>query len=100
MERKKLTKAMYLLCLQAEKDTEKLILRNNPKALNGLNTPEKRACFRVGFDAGIHAVTGTFTNPDTDQEKFFGWRALHPKKATENDAFFASCGSILSESWK
>jgi hypothetical protein len=99
MERKKLTKKMYLECLQKDSETEKLICRNDPKAMNGLNTPEKRACFRVGYDAGFETITGTFSNPDTDQEKFHGWRALHPAQATENDAFFATCGASLSERW-
>ncbi len=100
MERKKITKKMYFMCLAKDAETQELIFRNDPKALNGLNTPEKRACFRVGFDAGFSTITGIFSKADTKNEKFHGWRALHPHQATENDAFFASCGCALSERWK
>ena len=99
MKRKKLTTAMYLRALGKDNDTIALLRRNSSNT-SGLDTKEKRACFRVGHDAGYHAITGKFSHPDQPGEKFHGWRALHPQQATSDDAYFATLGVALSEAWK
>ncbi|MCL0035880.1 hypothetical protein M1N47_00405 [Dehalococcoidia bacterium] len=99
-KRTKLTKQMYLDALARDDETLALIRRNRPEGEGMLDTPEKRACFRVGFDAGPGAQTGRFGHPDTEKERFHGWRALHPKKATPNDAFYAQLGANLAEAWE
>ena len=92
----KLTTEMYLDALKRDEETLALIRHHGgPGAEKTLNTPERRACFRVGYDVGPRADTGHFLG-----ERFYGWRALHPKQATEDDAFYAQLGANLVELWK
>jgi len=95
-------KEQYLEALKKDEETKELIRRNSEHEPEegALNTPEKRACFRVGYDGGFRFNTGTFSHPDTPREKFHGIRMLHPHKATSNDAFYATLGASLSDAWK
>ena len=99
-EKIKLTKQMYLDALARDDETLALIQRHCPEGDKTLNTPERRACFRVGYDVGPKARVGCFSHPDTEKERYHGWRALHPRQATENDAFYAQLGANLSELWE
>ena len=99
-EKIKLTTQMYLDALARDDETLALIRRNRPEGERTLNTPERRACFRVGYDVGPKARIGCFSNPDTEKERYHGWRALHPRQATEDDAFYAQLGANLAELWK
>jgi hypothetical protein len=85
----------YQEALALDPETISMITKNLG-SLCALDTPEKRACFRCGVEAGFSAQWGTFSHSDQPNEKFHGWRALHPLQATENDAFYASIGSSLS----
>jgi hypothetical protein len=98
--RGEMTKEKYYQALQKDEETIEII-RRNIGTLGALDTPEKRACFRLGLEAGPHAKTGTFSNPDTEHEKFHAWRALHPHYATPDhlDAYYATLGACLSEAW-
>ena len=96
----KLTKQMYLDALARDDETLALIRRHCPEGDKTLNTPERRACFRVGYDMGPKARIGCFSHPDTEKERYHGWRALHPRQATENDAFYVLLGANLAELWR
>lgn len=100
-EKVKLTTGMYLDALKRDDETLALIRRHGgPAAEKTLNTPERRACFRVGYDVGPKAALGKFGHPGTALERLWVWRALHPKKATEDDVFYAYLGASMSELWK
>ena len=86
----KLHKKDYLNALKKDKETIKLILRHRHYLFP--DTKEKRACFRAGYDLESKLGRRAFPcNPQIHKE----WHALYPKKATENDAYYATYGAAI-----
>lgn len=58
----------------------------------GVNTKEKRAAWRYGYEGG---KAGKFSNPDTKDECFHQTRLLHPKMLTDMDAYYIVLGRCM-----
>ena len=84
----------YNNALNQDKETKKILDRiYGQEKWSALDTAERRACWRVGYET--QETGGKFSNPDSDSEKFHPWRALHPVMATKNDNFFRALGASM-----
>lgn len=62
---------------------------------SGLNTPEKRECWRYGYENPT-IRTGKFSDPDTEDERFHPIKLGENKNITddENDAYYITLGQM------
>jgi len=61
----------------------------------GLNTREKRAAWRFGYEHPEVPV-GKFSNSDTPKERWHPIRLLHPRQLTDMDSFYVALGQCVS----
>jgi hypothetical protein len=78
--------------LQDRENVETIAAYLGEGKYDGLDTPEKRALFMVGF-THPELSSGIFLNSDTEQEKFL---SLDVAAGTENDGYYMTLGKCLS----
>ena len=81
--------------LSQDEETIEILNRVYGEGKWGLNTKEKRAAWRFGFEHP-DALVGKFSHSDTPKERFHPIRLLHPKQLTDMDSFYVALGQCMS----
>jgi len=97
----------YEKYLLQDEETVQILTHLLDGHFEGLDTPEKRACWRAGFELGGSSIIFTSKSSNTS----LAWRAIAPndidlsvseywrsdnrKNATDNDSYYYTLGAIM-----